>query len=805
MPFPDSPPAVRLGLEGGEPAEIPAYLRSHAVLDHFPPGGGRGREAVWRIAELLGYGPSPYDRPAFPFSTTPDNDAECAGMVINDAGLGFRDHKDVWPAAVLGGAAPPEWIVLKMSPPIASGDLWLRLSEEYRDRLVVVTAARDLRAGEAMITEGVSWERTVQDFIVDLNANPDLRELLACRYLVVDFGAEGALWVDNPAGGPPVYRLVFDPEHLEGAWRRRFPGSVLGAASCFACGVAARLFAGGPPGEALDAGVTAGLSAMRRLVESGHGPASAAAPSFPLEIVAEAAGAAEPKYRFGAATPPDDPALFTADWTLMEQGIPPAERTPLFGRARKIARYGVAGLQNIPYARFGKLVTVDRGEIESLHTLQRLILDYAADPAPPRPLSIGVFGPPGAGKSFGIKQIAKAVPGAEVSILEFNLSQFNDPAELIGAYHRIRDDVLTGKLPFAFFDEFDSRDLFWLQYLLAPMQDGKFLEGEWVHPIGKCVFVFAGGTSAALEGFIPPRSNPDAYAAFKFRKGPDFVSRLKGYLNVRGPNPVGGITRETAADETGPARPDVWYPVRRAFLLRGILGLSGDERLEIDGGLLSAFLKIDTYLHGTRSLETIIGLTKTSGNPPVLQPAKLPPPEKTKIHVDAEAFMKLITEDLAFKAACDQIAPHIHEYYRKLGRREGWLRPDLDRPYDALPKSIRADNRAAAVRIPDALSLTGLMVVPADDPRPAAPEDTVQRRIESDIEFLAEVEHDGWMRFKRRNGWRFGETRDDERKIHDCLIPYRDLTDSEREKDRNNVRRYPELVAEAGFKIVFET
>ena len=56
----------------------------------------------------------------------------------------------------------------------------------------------------------------------------------------------------------------------------------------------------------------------------------------------------------------------------------------------------------------------------------------------------------------------------------------------------VRDEVLRGNTPVVFWDEFDSREYHWLQYLLAPMQDGKFQDGQINHPIGKSVFIFAG-------------------------------------------------------------------------------------------------------------------------------------------------------------------------------------------------------------------------------------------------------------------------------------------------------------------------
>ena len=123
------------------------------------------------------------------------------------------------------------------------------------------------------------------------------------------------------------------------------------------------------------------------------------------------------------------------------------------GRER-FAKYGLNGLKNIPFARFGKLLTVDRNEIESLNSLKNLVRNYEFQKKAKKPLSIGVFGPPGSGKSFGIKQIAKSIYGKDVPILEFNLSQFpEDPKFVIDALHQVRDEVLKAKIPFVFWDE----------------------------------------------------------------------------------------------------------------------------------------------------------------------------------------------------------------------------------------------------------------------------------------------------------------------------------------------------------------
>lgn len=94
----------------------------------------------------------------------------------------------------------------------------------------------------------------------------------------------------------------------------------------------------------------------------------------------------------------------------------------------------------------------------------------------------------------------------------------------------------------------------WLKYFLAPMQDGAFKDGETMHPLGRAIFVFAGGTSSTFAEFAG--GNPDDHTPshdFKDAKGPDFVSRLRGSVQPErqkargrsGHAPMGGNLRIT--------------------------------------------------------------------------------------------------------------------------------------------------------------------------------------------------------------------------------------------------------------------
>ena len=107
-------------------------------------------------------------------------------------------------------------------------------------------------------------------------------------------------------------------------------------------------------------------------------------------------------------------------------------------------------LNSIPIAQFGNLTTVDKAEIESYRSIKNLMLEYISTKNTVRPLSIAVFGTPGSGKSFGIVEIANSIASTLIKKLDFNLSQFSSPLDLINAFHKVRDIVLEGEFHWYF-------------------------------------------------------------------------------------------------------------------------------------------------------------------------------------------------------------------------------------------------------------------------------------------------------------------------------------------------------------------
>jgi hypothetical protein len=70
------------------------------------------------------------------------------------------------------------------------------------------------------------------------------------------------------------------------------------------------------------------------------------------------------------------------------------------------------------------------------------------------------------------------------------------------------------------------------------------------------------------------------------------------------------------------------------------------------------------------------------------------------------------------------------------------------------------------------------------------------------MEKLAEAAHNVWMEGKLRDGWQYGPVTDKEKKFHNCLVPYDQLSETDKESDRDLVRGIPRILKLAGYKIV---
>jgi hypothetical protein len=298
----------------------------------------------------------------------------------------------------------------------------------------------------------------------------------------------------------------------------------------------------------------------------------------------------------------------------------------------------------------------------------------------------------------------------------------------------------------------------------------------------------------------------ESYRAFKLLKGPDFISRLDGFLNVLGPNP-----------RTGTTSPDITWPIRRALTLRSFLELGESDPLDIDPGLLYALVGVRKYRHGVRSFEKIVKALVQGRGQGRLHRSALPPDPLFDRETDTTEFRRLMEQRNSFKNYPDieKLAAAVHQSFldgaekaklkaevRKRPSDAWTIHPAIKKAYDDLPEDIKASNRAAARRVPDHLALINFVVVeqlPTDDDSWRIP---LMKAIERHIERLAQAEHLGWCAERSAAGWTYGETRDNLLKRHPLLVDWARLSPSDQDKDRLSARSIPNLPAVAGFKAV---
>ena len=69
------------------------------------------------------------------------------------------------------------------------------------------------------------------------------------------------------------------------------------------------------------------------------------------------------------------------------------------------------------------------------------------------------------------------------------------------------------------------------------------------------------------------------------------------------------------------------------------------------------------------------------------------------------------------------------------------------------------------------------------------------------LEKLAENTHEVWAAQRMREGWAYGQTRDDANKKHPGLVPYDELPESEKDYDRITAGEALKAVIAMGYRI----
>lgn len=783
-----------------------------------------GKEKCWRVSEFMGChcpGDSKKAR-SNPFK-------DCGAVetvVLDDLGLAFAEEEGTWlskeSTSCFSGATAIIGKTTTLDKP-----LWrYLLKSDYAIKLTLVTTIDAIREVGGQVRRSLSWDSTIEDLKAEFSGGSVGAMLGRCNRVIVLFRSEGIGVFSREIRTPDdsvaddrlrLEQFVYDPVYLEGAWSKSFPGKTYGWLSWLTAAVTTSVVASDEYSRFVMYCRALGGIREFHYVGAGSkkdGPQEAKVMNAEIvkrlvESVKLRKEKTEPQKYYGVAFPRElldenkqsDIELQTRTLLTDATGY---SLSFIQAKAEEIVRRGPqVALNRVPCAKYGLYVTYDRDEIERINTLRNLITDYV-NGKQSQPLCIAVFGQPGSGKSFAIKQLAKTLFPDSRSEITFNISQFESLSDLHAAFHQVRDMALQGHTPLVFWDEFDSslngQPLQWLKDFLAPMQDGEFSEHGKNHPIGRAIFIFAGGTAHSYAQFESENLTK------KDKKAPDFISRLRGYVDIKGPNP----NSET----------DHLYPIRRALLLRVFVQIyfgnalfDREGQLAIEPGVLRALLSVKEYLHGARSMEAAISYSHLK-NAYRFGPSELPPRELLEIHLTEGEFLSCVQQGqrlhVPLSGFVQELMPRLHEIWRKAKVADGWTCGDKIKgkktnpylmPFNDLKDEGKERNRGPAELMLVKLEAVGLQVVPSNSEE-AKEYNHVTSLNKDETKLLAIIEHQRWMRERLMEGLIYGTESSDELYTHCDICKYDSLDAKTQQLDKDQIKAVMEVLKKLNLVLV---
>jgi serine phosphatase RsbU (regulator of sigma subunit) len=116
--------------------------------------------------------------------------------------------------------------------------------------------------------------------------------------------------------------------------------------------------------------------------------------------------------------------------------------------------------------------------------------------------------------------------------------------------------------------------------------------------------------------------------------------------------------------------------------------------------------------------------------------------------------------------------------------------------FDQLPDDFKYSNIDNAYHIPAKLLAAGYRIRPVKKGhKPVA-----LHLSDKEIETMAAIEHLRWSWDKRLNGWTYDSVKNKTKRTHPGLIPYAELPESEKEKDRELVRIIPAILQDIDYE-----
>ena len=79
---------------------------------------------------------------------------------------------------------------------------------------------------------------------------------------------------------------------------------------------------------------------------------------------------------------------------------------------------------------------------------------------------------------------------------------------------------------------------------------------------------------------------------------------------------------------------------------------------------------------------------------------------------------------------------------------------------------------------------------------------TLPQELLEQVELVARQVHEVWAKNRMEQGWVYGPERNDAEKKHPCLVPYEQLSEEEKDYDRQTALETLKYIKKSGFDLV---
>ncbi len=144
----------------------------------------------------------------------------------------------------------------------------------------------------------------------------------------------------------------------------------------------------------------------------------------------------------------------------------------------------------------------------------------------------------------------------------------------------------------------------------------------------------------------------------------------------------------------------------------------------------------------------------------------------------------------------EMLGREIHNDYIRIQQKKK-AKIHVEEDYDKLKPSVRFSNLRQAMNMDKKLRLLGYAMVPEESEKEA-----LNELPENIIEQYAILEHNDWMAGKIRFGAKYAPIRNDDKNEHPCILPWEELPEEEKGKDRDAARSVIKLSRLANMKVI---